>query len=372
MRRTLRVCVAVVFVGLLLGRGRITQQIALRQVLAATAPSPQAIEHMLAESTEPGAMAVRLWSQGRLAHQRAVVDALRGNVGGMDAATWRTVDPILRQAPHSPDLDVVEASLAMLVARADRRAVCWVSAYQSDADPERRALWLRYLAAVGQYGDAALAADSIEDKDPYVSALALAALRQCTGAWFESADPVQTARQWVAAHREELSPAANCGPPTRWTLGAIDFDLRDLDGHPVRLSDFRGRVVLVNFWATWCGPCIAEVPDLIELNQRRGDDLVVLGVAVDAVPHDHAHRPGDAHDEAAERERHVQQVRRIVKQYGINYPVLIDDTGVASAAYRAEGVPVSVWFDAEGRIARRLTGPRSITVFEAMYRWTAE
>ena len=68
----------------------------------------------------------------------------------------------------------------------------------------------------------------------------------------------------------------------RWTANtAPDFQLKDLDGKPFKLSDFRGKTVLLNFWASWCAPCIKEFPSMLELLEREGDSLVLIAVSHD-------------------------------------------------------------------------------------------
>src|SRR5204863_9720194 len=74
-------------------------------------------------------------------------------------------------------------------------------------------------------------------------------------------------------------------PANAGEVGSIapDFELQDLSGKTVRLSDYKGKVVVLNFWATWCGPCRAEIPDLITLQSRYGPKgMVVLGLSMDA------------------------------------------------------------------------------------------
>src|SRR4029434_2512844 len=85
-------------------------------------------------------------------------------------------------------------------------------------------------------------------------------------------------------------------PPA--SLPAKDFALKDLAGKPVRFSEFKGKVVLLNFWTTWCTACWTEIPDLIEL-QRRRPELVILGISLDGQP--------DAHDHAAADESKAER-----------------------------------------------------------------
>ena len=74
----------------------------------------------------------------------------------------------------------------------------------------------------------------------------------------------------------EPEDAAAAGKPAK-----LDFTLKDMNGVDVNLESFKGKVILLNFWATWCGPCRAEIPSLVELQQQYKDDLVVLGLSVD-------------------------------------------------------------------------------------------
>ncbi len=108
---------------------------------------------------------------------------------------------------------------------------------------------------------------------------------------------------------------------------APDFTLQDLDGSSVTLSDYRGQTVVLNFWATWCGPCRTEIPAFSEFADEN-PDVVVLGVATD----------GDA-----------KSLRRAAEELKISYPVLIDSQGVSSRLYKVNTIPTTVVIDPEGR-----------------------
>src|SRR5260370_22424472 len=101
--------------------------------------------------------------------------------------------------------------------------------------------------------------------------------------------------------------AAQDQPPTirfvRDPDPAPDFKLTGLDDKAVTLADSHGKVILLNFWATWCGPCRAEIPDLVELQNKYKDRLQVLGLVVDDDDQD--------------------AIKEFAKEFGINYPVAI-------------------------------------------------
>ena len=114
---------------------------------------------------------------------------------------------------------------------------------------------------------------------------------------------------------------------------AADFELRLFGGDLLRMSDLKGKVVVLNFWASWCPPCRAEMPDFEEMWQEmRDDDVVFVGVAV-----------SDSPDEA----------RAFVEATGVTYPVGVDPSGSIASDYRVLSLPTTFLIDREGREARR-------------------
>jgi len=149
-------------------------------------------------------------------------------------------------------------------------------------------------------------------------------------------------KPWAAA---ALAVAAACllllffasrGPRPVPGARAPEFRLAGLDGRPKSLSDYRGRVVLLDFWATWCDTCREELPDLIRLYQRfRGNRFELLGVSVD--------------------EGGASRVGRFARAVGLPYPVLLADYATVES-YEISPIPVKFLVDQNGIIYRKYLG----------------
>jgi thiol-disulfide isomerase/thioredoxin len=126
---------------------------------------------------------------------------------------------------------------------------------------------------------------------------------------------------------------------------ASDFSLPSLDGKHVKLSSFKGKVVLLNFWATWCGPCKAEIPSFVELQSQYKNDLVVVGLSVD-----------DPADKA----------KAFADQYKVNYPIVLglghDD--IQDAYGPIYGIPASFLISRDGKVCKRHLGLAPKAQFE--------
>jgi len=165
--------------------------------------------------------------------------------------------------------------------------------------------------------------------------------------------------RWVRAGAVALAVAAwpACAmdtdrtPPAVATPGAetarFDFKLKDMNGNDVDLADYKGRPVIVNFWATWCGPCKLEIPAFVDLvNKYKDKNFTVLGISVDDSPED---------------------LQKFAAEYKMNYPVLVglghDDLQEAYEATFA--VPVSWFIRADGTVALKHAGTQTPEWFEA-------
>ena len=125
----------------------------------------------------------------------------------------------------------------------------------------------------------------------------------------------------------------------------LHYTLKDMHGVDVKLESFKGKVILVNFWATWCPPCKVEIPDLVELQKQYPDDLVVLGFSTDDSPED---------------------LKKFATEYKINYPLLVGSgrEDVQDAFGPSYGIPVSVFIDRNGMIAERFSRMATKEQFE--------
>jgi thiol-disulfide isomerase/thioredoxin len=128
-------------------------------------------------------------------------------------------------------------------------------------------------------------------------------------------------------------------PPVTKSGPAPDFTLQSLDGNSMRLSDLRGKAVLLNFWATWCSPCKIEMPWFIDLQKQYGaQGLQIVGVAMD-----------DASKE---------DIAKFAKDMGVNYPVLLGKEAVGEAYGGIPALPESFFIGRDGKIVDKIIGLR--------------
>jgi len=146
----------------------------------------------------------------------------------------------------------------------------------------------------------------------------------------------------------------NAKDKNRNAIIAPDFTLADLEGDWVSMNQFKGKVVLLNFWGTWCGPCRREIPDFVKLSEKYQEDgLEIVGVTLTS---------GSA-----------EKINAFADRWGINYTLLTDidgnETQSVTALYgqatgrRITGVPTTFLIDRDGYIRQKYVGPRSEAIF---------
>lgn len=118
---------------------------------------------------------------------------------------------------------------------------------------------------------------------------------------------------------------------------APDFALKSVDGKVVKLSDYKGKVIILDFWATWCPPCRKGIPDLISIQNEYKNDVVIIGVSLD----------GD---------KTIKDVPDFIKQYGINYPIVYGDEKIVTAYGGIQAIPTAFVIDKKGNIIDQHVG----------------
>ena len=189
--------------------------------------------------------------------------------------------------------------------------------------PSRKSAWLAMGAVVVALGLLWLAPGVGQDATPRTSSTAAG-----------------NADEGGVADPDEAISALAVGKPA-----PLQFTMQDMNGVDVKLASFKGKVILLNFWATWCGPCQEEIPSLVELQHRYGDQLVILGVSIDDP---------------------LNKLKPYATKMHMNYPVLVgkDRQDVQDAYGPLFGIPVSVFVDREGKIWKRHAGIASKDQFE--------
>jgi len=128
-------------------------------------------------------------------------------------------------------------------------------------------------------------------------------------------------------------------PQLRKGMPAPDFTLPNLDGKMVRLADYKGSVVLLNIWATWCPPCVEEMPSMEKLYQElEGEDFKILAVSIDVSG--------------------AKAVIPFMKKHRLSFAALTDNEGAIKSLYQTTGVPETFIIDKDGIIVEKIIGPR--------------
>jgi len=144
----------------------------------------------------------------------------------------------------------------------------------------------------------------------------------------------------------EEKPTGDKAPPDPSAKPAPSFTLQDLKGNQISLSDFKGKVVVLDFWATWCPPCVKEIPHFIELYEQYKDrGFAMVGISVD--------RGG------------ISVVKSFAQKHRVNYPILMADGQVAKAYGGITYIPTTFVIDAAGNIRQKYVSYQDKAVFEA-------
>jgi thiol-disulfide isomerase/thioredoxin len=171
--------------------------------------------------------------------------------------------------------------------------------------------------------------DSVNSKKVLIGIVAVAVL--VVGLYFVN-------REWIAPLSTQQVQASTDHP------FAPKFSLTDISGQKLTLDDYKGKVVVLDFWATWCGPCRIEIPEFVELQKRyRDQGLAMIGISMDDGP---------------------DPVKEFYKQFNMNYPVAVGDAKLAELYGGILGLPTTLVIGRDGRIYSKHVGATDISVFE--------
>jgi thiol-disulfide isomerase/thioredoxin len=374
---------------------QVNRSLGVTLLLRSASPREELFEQLASELADPTPLLERCWATAKVPQRELVVSFLKKQATA-NPKWFTNAQRLVVAGTADPDMSVRELALATLQSRADLKLFPCARAQLQDPDPLVRQLGLDYLRQGNAEQGVPVVIGLLNDPDLRVVTRAEVALMHWTGQDFgvrthlaipsgeagRQLDPahvetirhgVELRKQWWQAHAQEFpTPGTAISKPVNSDFSGPaveDFSLPDLEGKRVRLSDFRGKTVLINFWATWCTACLAEIPDLIELHKKLGNRVIILGVALDGLPDEHGHQGGEDgshHKGEPSRKTVFNKVIRAVKNRGINYPVLFDPDGKVGRRFNGGELPTTVMIDSQGKLQRRFIGERNIQVFEAM------
>ena len=226
--------------------------------------------------------------------------------------------------------------------------------------------WLRYTAKAGGVLLILLGVLMISGRMSSFTGY-LAGLGSGTGSpassTVQQADSSRESDSDNTADEETASSSESPDSGSQTTVPALDFTLTDQFGNTHTLADYKGKTILLNFWATWCGPCQMEMPDLQALYEEWGEnegDLVVLGIASPAA--EGSLYPVD--DKSAE------EIGAWLEEQGYSYPVLMDTTGELFLGYGVYSFPTTFMIDKEGNVFGYLSGSMSREIMDSIVEQT--
>lgn len=370
-------------------------------LLRSQAPSEEVLSGAVEQAGDPRSLLMEFWSTERIPHRQFVINYL-GRIATTKPELFRAMEPVLLEAVLDPDISTREAAFTTLARTKHPQLRTMALQQLSDADPAARLIGVQGLRTIASSNDVAIAMRLLEDPEPRVVVAAAQVLRNAIGQNFgiKSSDAlpqftgidtnppsppdlpairqgVQRAREWWASHQAEfpttLAKPALTGRAAR--LATSDFSLDDAETKPVRLSQFRGKTVLLSFWSSGAPASLDGVPALKNLQQRYAGRMAIVGVCIPAAPscadehegghggHEHAQHH---HDESAGAmagmtgTEHMRcLVRDAVNRLNINFEMVADPKGVLGQRFSIEDLPAYVLIDSDGMVRRRFVGFRT-------------
>jgi hypothetical protein len=268
---------------------------------------------MVDASPHPQATILAAWNTGKITHREKAIHAVHNILSAAHHLPAELM-PLIEAAAFDPDLDVREEAFSILRQCQYPPLATLVAAQLRDCDPEVRLLGVQYLRWISADASVPIAVHLLDDAEPRVVGSGLVELERRSGQHFgvklteiaagvddektgfkelhpgsglKSKAAAEMAKVWWGRHQAEYSPpAANSShapaAAIQFPPGA-EFEASALDGRKVRLSDFRGKAVVLFFWTTSKGGCLDELEDLMALKRKYSDGLAIIGISLDNV-----------------------------------------------------------------------------------------
>lgn len=372
--------------------------------LRSDGPSDSILSELADQTPNRAKTLERMWRSGNLTARLFVAEYLMAHRHAEPALVTQ-MEGIVKEAAFDADVAVRERALSILAQPQRSDFLVLLRQQLSDADPAVRVLALQQLQRIADSNSVPAAVRLLDDPDPRVVVAAALVLRRVTGLDFgiktshalpqfgrmggelpakPNLEAIQSGvkqwREWWGQHREEFPEPITQPRIAASELPAKDFTLEDSEGRPVRLSNFRGKVVLLCFWKIGDAASLENLATLKQLQDQEAQRLTILSVAFSPTvgpqdgcggeehigghehQHGHAHSPSAGVDSAATK----SAIRDLVTRMGINHPVLVDTKGTVVFRYNAQEVPAYALIDAQGNLRRRFTGSRELPVWTAM------
>jgi len=360
--------------GLWLAKPRLQRYALQWIVLHEDTPGDFAMRDVVEQSPDRAEALQKLWATGRIVPREFVTGYMRDkSIYTVFASIWPSMKPVALEAVCYGDMDTQQAALTVLEAMHDQNAVPIALAMLNDVDPQVRYQALLSLERSNDRRMVPIFIKMLEDKDVSVRNRAVGSLAVITdqdfGMRIDADEDARAAalgkwKTWWEQHKQQYAQFTLPAPADWHTMpmgNAPDFSLPDLDGNKVRLSDFKGKPVLLVFFASWLAPCIRQVPMLKEFHEKRGNDAVVLAVAVD-----------DLKDSETGKQHFglegtlTDRLKKFVTDHQVPYRILMDSEGRALGPYSGGDLPVAIWIDRDGIMRRRFMGVRSAQTLSDM------
>ena len=374
--------------------------------------------------TKPEKSLQRLWDVGKIPHRHLVIKYIHQRLAG-DTDEFAKYRGFVDEAVADADFANRELAMGILDAKAPEKFRDVLIRSLRDPDQGTRLRALQFIQSNSDPQWVPELVRLLDDPDPLIVAHAASKLRQWTDHDFgirmmhaitrhtQSDQPgsleveqmaalskgVEGWKRWWQSGEHAYPMSHGWGdaiePFVTPSLPVEDFEVRLLDGTTRRLSDFRGKAVLLNFWTTWCSTCMTEMPDLNRLHDLYPDTLQVIGISLDGgEEHGHEHASivdleearevgleaveseydAPSHDHAEHEHAHkveslekiVKKIQRVVRKKSLNYLVGMDPQFQIGNRFNGQELPTNVLIDPDGNLRRRFVGARPLHSWKAM------